>query len=120
MEKFTKNNIFLSLSSLNVTNNIPSFSLGEYYDYKNKLYTASESNSNEFDHCDCLRTNPLLETSDDCKMSLNQDSYNKDKKSKRSVLFESNIDNRNDWSQSSSLDTLKSFNLGSNLVRKKN
>jgi hypothetical protein len=78
------------------------------------MYSASESNSNEYDNCDCLRTNPLFFTTDKCRKSLNQDSFNDyDETSKRSIYeFETGND-WNDWSFSSSVNTLESFSLTS-------
>ena len=93
-------------SSLNPSNSIPSFSLGEYYDFKNNTYTSGQNDSNEFDHCDCLRTNPLLVTSDICKMSLDQDLFNENGpsvKGKRSIIIDTSYDNTNDWMPISSL-----------------
>ena len=97
-------------SSLNPSNSIPSFSLGEYYDFKNNTYTSSQNDSNEFDHCDCLRTNPLLVTSDICKMSLDQDLFNENGqnvKGKRSIILDTSYDNTNDWTPISSLVIIK-------------
>ena len=78
------------------------------------MYSASESDSNEYDNCDCLRTNPLFFTADICRKSLNQDSFNDDddyETSKRSIYeFETGND-WNDWSFSSSVYTLESFSL---------
>jgi len=97
---------FFVKSSLNSSNNIPSFSLGQYYDYANQVYTQNETNSKEFDHCDCLRTNPLLVVNDTCKMSLDQDTFNGNTVSspslKRSIIIETH-EKTNDWKHSFSL-----------------
>jgi hypothetical protein len=90
--------------------------MGEYYNFKNEMYSASESDSNEFDNCDCLRTNPLFFTTDSCKKSLNQESFNEDQTSKRSSQDIESGHNWNDWSFSSSVNTLTTFSLISNQV----
>jgi hypothetical protein len=111
--------IYLSInkSSLNPSNNIPSFSLGEYYDYNNgDGYEEDTNDSNKYDHCDCLRSNPLSANTEKCKKGLDQDSFNDDDKiSKRSLKIET-FENWNDWRHSSSLQTLKMFSLGNVLV----
>ena len=97
-------------SVLNKANGLPSFSSNQYYGYKNEMYEAEESDSNEFDHCDCLRTSPLVSQSDKCKAGLDEDSYDEEdgqRKSKRSAS--------NECSDSSSLKTLQNFNLNSAL-----
>jgi hypothetical protein len=92
--------------------------LGEYYDYNNgDGYEEDTNDSNKYDHCDCLRSNPLSANTEKCKKGLDQDSFNDDddKISKRSVKIET-FENWNDWRHSSSLQTLKSFSLGNVLV----
>ena len=83
---------------------MPSFSLGQYYDYENNAYTPDQTSSNEFDHCDCLKVNPLLVTNDTCKMSLDQEVFNENSETltkktlKRSILLQTH-DNTNEWNQ---------------------
>jgi len=96
--------------------------LGEYYDYDNGDGDEEDTNdSNKYDHCDCLRSNPLSANTEKCKKGLDQDSFNDDddddddKISKRSVNIET-FENWNDWRHSSSLQTLKSFSFGNVLV----
>ena len=95
--------------------------MGEYYDYDNEdSYEEDTNDSNKYDHCDCLRSNPLSANTEKCKKGLDQDSFNDDdddddKISKRSVNIET-FENWNDWRHSSSIQTLKSFNYGNILV----
>ena len=100
-------------SSFNSSNKIPSFSRGEYYGYSNNGdgYEDDESDSNKYDHCDCLRINPLTVNEDKCRKGLDQDSFNDDKKSKRSVNEETNENWNINWKQSSSIATLESFHI---------
>jgi hypothetical protein len=97
------------ISALNVTNGIPRFSLNEYYDFKNQKYEKSEDDENKHGNCDCLKTNPLTANSENCLYGLSQNSFNSNKKSKRSADLELNGDV--DWTSSSSLNTLTNFNL---------
>jgi hypothetical protein len=96
--------------------------LGEYYEYtsNDESYEEDEGDSDKYDNCDCLRSNPLSAKTEKCLKGLDQDSFNdeKDKKSKRSVLDET-LENGNsfDWRQSSSLSTLKNFNMNSIVVK---
>ena len=87
--------------------------MGEYYEYT-QSDGEDESDSNDYDHCDCLRTNPLLGNTENCRIGLDQDSFNEeneDKKvSKRSVNDDELNENvNNDWRLSSSLATLKNY-----------
>jgi hypothetical protein len=102
---------------LNQTNKIPSFSLGEYYDYTKDGYEEDTNDSNVFDNCDCLRINPLLVNSEKCMKSLDQDSFNEGKKKKRSLNMDSRESWNNNWRLSSILATLDSFKMDSVLVR---
>ena len=113
-------NILKIISSLNKSNQIPSFSLGEYYDFNdennNNGYSADERDSNKRNYCDCLRINPILVKTEKCMKSLDQDSFNEKKKSKRSDDFHQTFGDKNDanwnnWRHSSSLKTLKSFKM---------
>ncbi len=99
--------------------------MGEYYEYANtdESYEEDEGDSDKYDNCDCLRSNPLSASAEKCKKGLDQDSFNdeKDKKSKRSASDYMNENwNSNDWKQSSSLATLKNFKMNSIFVKKIN
>ena len=87
--------------------------MGEYYDYNNGGYNQDTNDSNKYDNCDCLRSNPA--STEKCMKGLDQDSFNNDKVSKRSVNVET-FENWNNWRHSSSLQTLKSFYFGNLLV----
>jgi hypothetical protein len=87
--------------------------LGEYYDYssKNGGYEEDSNDSNEYDHCDCLKANPLLVNTEKCRKGLDQDSFNDGKKSKRSA---ETFENWNyNWRHSSCLSTLNGFQMDS-------
>ena len=104
------------LSAHNASNGIPSFSKNQYYGYSNNGYTESQSDSNEYDNCDCLKSNPLQVEHDTCTRGQDQDSFNSNRRSKRSAHLENTMI---DWDLSSSLATLKNFNLNSVLGNNK-
>ena len=88
---------------------MPSFSSGEYYDYSSLI------DSNKYEYCDCLRSNPLVSQSDNCNIGLDQDKFNSNGKSKRSIEEFTDII---DWPSSSSANTLENLNLNSILKEK--
>lgn len=88
---------------------MPSFSSGEYYDYSSLI------DSNKYEYCDCLRSNPLVSQSDNCNIGLDQDKFNSNGKSKRSIEEFADIIDR---PSSSSANTLENLNLNSILKEK--
>lgn len=116
---FIKHNnlIFIWKQRAGSSSDIPSFSLNQYYGYKNGKYENEDNDSNEYDSCDCLKVDPTVTTSssDKCKKGLNQDSFNTNKRSKRDIESLSN-DLKYDWNvfiSSPGLKSLDEFNLKS-------